>query len=65
MAYRKYEVKFLIDWTVIADSAEDAQEIALEQILEWNGYWVRDFINHKHTKFLWEPTKEEIEEIEN
>lgn len=45
-----YRVKFNIERTVNAENKEDAEQRALEAILQWNWYYVHDYINLESVK---------------
>jgi len=56
---KRYKVSFTIDREVNAESKEEAQELALEEILDGNGYYVHDYIDFESAKVIWDAVKED------
>ena len=54
-----YTVKFCYETTVRAEDEIEAEDIAREYFLEWDWYYVHDYIN---TEFVRKATKEEVKD---
>ena len=60
---KKYKVVFTIDREVIAESEEDAISKGRELTLDWNWYYVHDYLDEGKAEVIWDPTQEELDEL--
>lgn len=51
---KQYKVKFSIEKTVEAESESEAEEFALDRVLQWNWYYVHDYINLESVEVIQE-----------